>query len=159
MDWLGTLFLFLHIGGAIVAFGPTIAFPFLAARAAKEPVHGNFVLRSMEWLTAKVVEPGAVFVFLMGVGLIVTRGLNPLSEGWLALAIVLFIVTLSFSYFVQLPILRKMVALTSPTPASADGPPGPPPGFRELSVRAGRGGQFMSVMLIGMLFLMVAKPF
>jgi hypothetical protein len=44
MDWLGTLFLYLHIAGGIVAFGPTIAFPFIAARAAQEPMHGNFVL-------------------------------------------------------------------------------------------------------------------
>ncbi|MGI8657574.1 MAG: DUF2269 family protein [Candidatus Limnocylindria bacterium] len=160
MAWLGTLFLFLHIGGAIVAFGPTIAFPFLAARAAKEPAHGNFVLRTTEWLTEKVVEPGAVFVFLMGVGVILTRGHNPFQEGWLALAIILFVITLGFSYGVQLPVLRKMVALTSQPPLpSADGPPGPPPGFVELSGRAARGGQFMSLMLVAILFLMVAKPF
>ncbi len=62
MDWLGTLFLYLHIAGAIVAFGPTIAFPILASRAAKDPMHGNFVLRASESITEKVVEPGPLFV-------------------------------------------------------------------------------------------------
>ena len=32
MDW-GSIFLFLHVGGVIVAFGPSIAFPILASRS------------------------------------------------------------------------------------------------------------------------------
>jgi len=170
MNWLGTLFLFLHIGGAIVAFGPTIAFPFLAARAAKEPMHGNFVLRSTEFLMERVVEPGAVFVFLTGVGLIVTRGYNPLVQLWVGLAIVLFLTTLGYANLVQLPTLRKMVALTNrpPDEAAGGGPaaatvaagnPGPPPEFLALAARAARGGQFMSLMLFAILALMVVKPF
>jgi len=53
MEWPGTLLLFLHISGVIVAFGPTIAFPFLAARAAKEPIHGSFVLRASEFISSR----------------------------------------------------------------------------------------------------------
>lgn len=113
MDWLGTLFLYLHIAGVIVAFGPTIAFPFLGARAVQEPMHGNFVLRATEFLTERVVEPVAAFVFLTGVGLIFTRGYNPLTQLWLALAIVLFLVTFAFANLVQLRTVRKMVALTN----------------------------------------------
>jgi len=160
MDWLGTLFLFLHIGGVIVAFGPTIAFPFIAGRAAKEPMHGNFALRASEFITERVVEPGAVFVFLTGVGLIFTRGLNPLVHLWVAVAIVLFLITLGYANLVQLPTVKKMVAITSqPPPASAGAPAGPPPGFTELSARAARGGQFMTLMLFTILALMVVKPF
>lgn len=161
MDWLGTLFLYLHIGGAIVAFGPTIAFPFLAARAAKEPQHGNFVLRATEGITEKVVEPVAAFMFLMGVGLIVTRGYNPLEQLWVGLAIVLFLITFAFANLVQLPTVRKMVAITSqPPPAAAEGTPaGPPPEFVALGAKAARGGQFMTLMLFVILALMVVKPF
>ena len=170
MEWLGTLFLYLHIGGAIVAFGPTIAFPILASRAAKEPMHGNFVLRASEWITERVVEPGAVFVLLMGVGLIVTRGYSLVDDLWLTLSIVLFLITLSFSYFVQLRVVRRMVALTSMPPApagpgsgapasEAGAPGGPPPEFLELSARAARGGMFQTVMLFTILALMVVKPF
>jgi hypothetical protein len=162
MPWLGSLFLFLHIGGAIVAFGPTIVFPIIGARAAKEPMHGNFALRISELLTERVVEPGAIFVFLMGVGLIVTRGYDLVEDLWVTTAIVLFIITLSFSYFVQLKAVRAMIAMTSqpPPPAQAGGaPPGPPPGFPELSKRVARGGAFMSLMLVAILALMVFKPF
>ena len=158
MTWLGTLFLYLHIGGVIIAFGPTIAFPFISARAAKEPMHGNFVLRSSEWITSRVVEPGAVFVFLMGVGLILTRGYSLVDDLWVTLSIVLFLITLAFSYFVQLRTLHKMIALTS-GPPPPDAPPGPPPGFAELAASAARGGIFMTVMLFAILALMVVKPF
>ena len=158
MPWLGTLFLYLHIGGAIVAFGPTIAFPIIGARAAKEPMHGNFALRVTEFLTERVVEPGAIFVFLMGVGLIITRGYNLVEDLWVTVAIVLFIITLSFSYFVQLRTVREMIAMTS-QPPPPDAPPGPPPGFPQLSTRAARGGAFMTLLLFTILALMVVKPF
>ena len=145
MSWLSTLFLYLHVGGVIVAFGPTIAMPVIAARAAKEPMHGNFALRVSEFITEKVVEPGAVFVFLMGVGLIVTKGYNPLVDLWVGLSIVLFLITLGFSYFAQLPVIRKMIALTNqPPPAGAAGPP---PEFVALSSRAARGGRASSSSL------------
>jgi uncharacterized membrane protein len=157
MDWLGTLFLYLHIAAVIIAFGPTIALPFLAARAAQEPMHGNFVLRATEFLIERVVEPVAAFVFLTGVGLIITRGYNPLTQLWLALAIVLFVITFTFANVVQLRTVRKMVTLTNqPPPAGAAGPP---PEFVALSARAERGGQFMGVMLFTILALMVVKPF
>jgi hypothetical protein len=105
MATLGTIFLYLHIGGAIVAFGPTIALPFMAAKAAAEPMHGNFVLRVTEFLVSRVVEPGAGFVFLMGIGLIWTREWNPFAALWLGLSIILFLITISFSLFVQTPAL------------------------------------------------------
>lgn len=160
MELLGTIFLFLHIGGAIVAFGPTFAFPIIGARAAAEPMHGNFALRVSEFISNRVVEPGAVFVFLMGLGLIWTRGWNPFTTLWLAIAIILFLITISFAVFVQAPVVKRMIQLTSgPPPAPADGAPaGPPPEFVALSKRAGRGGMFSLLMLFTILFMMVFKP-
>ena len=157
MEWLSTLFLYLHVGGVIVAFGPTIAFPFIAARAANEPMHGNFALRVSETITEKVVEPGAVFVFLMGVGLIITKGYDPLAQLWVGVSIVLFLITLAFANLVQLRTIRKMVALTSQPPPP--GAAGPPPEFVALSSNAARGGMFMTVMLFTILALMIVKPF
>jgi hypothetical protein len=161
LEWLATLFLFLHIGGVIVAFGPTIAFPFLGASAAKEPMHGNFALRVSELIGERVVEPGAAFVFLMGVGLIVTRGYNPLTELWLLVSIILFLIIFIYSLTVQVPRVRKMVAMTSgPPPAAAEGvPAGPPPEFAELAAKSARAGMLSTVGLFILVFLMVFKPF
>jgi hypothetical protein len=181
MEWLGTLFLYLHISGVIIAFGPTIAFPFIAAKAAQEPMHGNFALRATHFINQRVVEPGAVFVFLMGVGLIITKGYNPLVDLWVGLAIVLFLITFTYSNLVQLPTVKKMIALTSqPPPIVVDatrpseqaamagpgtpavpgaGPAGPPPEFVALSAKAARGGMFMTAMIFVLVALMVVKPF
>jgi hypothetical protein len=160
MELLGTIFLYLHIGGAIVAFGPTIAFPFIGAKSAAEPAHGNFSLRLSEFIANRVVEPGAVFVFLMGVGLIWARGWNPFTTLWLAIAIILFLITLGFNVFVQARTVKRMIELTSGTPpAPADGAPaGPPPEFVTLAQRAARGGMFSMAMLFTILFMMVFKP-
>lgn len=159
MQWLGTLFLYLHIAGVIVAFGPLITLPIIGARAAKEPMHGNFALRTGAFISERVVLPGAVFVFLMGVGLIWSRGWNPFIELWLGLAIVLLLVNIGYAYFVQLPTVRKMVALTNRAPAPGAGPGGPPPEFVALSAKAARGGQFLTLMIFVILALMVVKPF
>ena len=94
----------------------------------------------------------------MGVGLIITRGYNLIEDLWVTVAIVLFLITLSFSYFVQLKTVRAMVAMTN-QPPPPDAPPGPPPGFVDLSSRAARGGAFMTLLLFTILFLMVFKPF
>jgi hypothetical protein len=160
MQLLGSIFLYLHIGGVIVAFGPTIAFPLIGARAAKEPMHGNFALRVSEFIASRVVEPGAVFVFLMGVGLIWARGWNPFTTFWLALAIILLAITIGFNVFVQSRMVRRMIELTSgPPPAPAEGAPaGPPPEFVALAQRSARGGMFSLLMLSIILFLMVFKP-
>ena len=160
MTLLGTIFLYLHIGGAIVAFGPTIAFPLLGVRASKEPQHGNFALRASEFIANRVVEPGAGFVFLMGVGLIWTRGWNPFTTFWLAVAIILFVITISFNVLVQARLVRRMIELTSgPPPAQGEGAPaGPPPELEAVSQRASRGGVFSLLMLSAILFMMVFKP-
>jgi len=157
LDWLGTVFLYLHVAGVIVAFGPTIAFPLIGAKASQEPMHGNFALRLSEFIASRLVEPAAVFVFLMGVGLIITKGYNPLEQLWVGVAIVLFLVTFAYANIVQIPTVRKMIALTSQPPP--EGASGPPPGFVALSTKAARGGMFQTAMIFVILALMIFKPF
>ncbi len=160
MELLGTIFLYLHIGGAIVAFGPVAIIPMIRSAASRDPMHGNFALRVSERIVVRVVEPGAVFVFLMGLGLIWTRGWNPFTTPWLAIAIVLFLLTLSFTLFVQLPTVKRMIELTSAASRPSDGrPSGPPPEFVVLAGRAARGTQLIMLDLAIILFMMVFKPF
>lgn len=179
MNW-GAIFLYLHIGGVIVAFGSSIALPFIAAKAQREPQHGNFSLRVSEFITERVVEPGAIFVFVTGALNLYARSLNPLTTFWVAAAIVLFVIAFAFANLVQLPTLRRMVALTGGRPAASGaattdveapahaglgtpaaagaGPAGPPPEFLALAAKAARGGQFLTLMVFVILALMVFKP-
>ena len=50
--WLFPCVLFLHVLGAIIAFGPTFAFPIIGAMGGAEPQHANFATR----VTARISE-------------------------------------------------------------------------------------------------------
>ena len=122
MEWLSTLFLYLHVAGVIVAFGPDDRLPVHRGQGGEvSRCTATSHCASAEMITEKVVEPGAVFVFLMGVGLIVTKGYNPLDQLWVGVSIVLFLITLAFANLVQLRTIRKMVAPDRSAAASRRG--------------------------------------
>src|SRR5439155_7682503 len=133
-DWV-PLFLFLHVMGAIVAFGPSFAFPLIGAASAREPQHAHFGAEISEVITKRIVLPLAVVQGITGVLLIVALGLDLLNTRWLLVSIVLYLIAIGYSYFVQLPTGGRMVELTAMAgggPPGAGGPPpgagGPPPG-------------------------------
>ena len=70
MDWVLAILLFQHVGGAIIAFGPTFTFPLIGAMGGREPQHVNFALRLAEAIEMRFVLPLAVFQGVTGVLLI-----------------------------------------------------------------------------------------
>jgi len=154
VSWVPWL-LFLHIFGAIVAFGPGFAFSFFGAAAGREPQHANFTLRTSRLVATRLVEPLAILQGVTGVGLILALGIDLLAAKWLLVGIVLYIVALSISFGLNMPNLRRLIELTSAPP----GPGGPPP---ELIARAARSRQYgmaMGGLVAVIVFLMVVKPF
>ena len=77
------LFLFLHVIGAILAFGPTYAFSIMGTMAGKEPQHANFSARQAEVICNMLVYPLAIFQGITGVLLIMRAG-DPPSEAAVA---------------------------------------------------------------------------
>lgn len=122
-------FLFLHILGAIVAFGPTFAFPLIGGLGAKEPMHGNFALRVSERIERGLVLPLAVVQGITGLGLVITGGIDLTTAHWLDVAIVLYLSALGFAYFVQTRRLERFIHLTSTPPAAASATGAPVPAF------------------------------
>jgi hypothetical protein len=155
------LLLFLHIGGAIVAFGPTFAFPFIGAAGGRDPQHAGFAATLTHTISKKLVTPVAIWVGLTGVGLIIVSG-RSLGELWLGTAILLYVLALGFSMLVAGPNSARLVeALGTPPPAPAPGSPspsGPPPHIAELVRKAQRNGQILSLFLVAIVFLMIFKP-
>jgi len=153
--------LFLHIGGAIVAFGPTFAFPLIGAAGAREPQHAGFAVRITASISKGLVLPVALWVGATGVLLIVVSG-RSVGELWLGLAIALYVLAVGFSLFVAAPNTARLVEAVSaapPTPApGAAVPAGPPPHVAALVAKAQRNGSVMGVLLIAILLLMVFKP-
>ncbi|HEX5824910.1 MAG TPA: DUF2269 family protein [Candidatus Limnocylindrales bacterium] len=153
--WLA-IFLFLHVMGAIIAFGPVFSFPIIGAMGGKEPQHANFATRVGSAISEQRVFPLAVFQGVTGVGLILVTGANLLATHWLLVGIALYLIVLGYNMFVQTPTVKKIIAMTStPPPPDASGPP---PELLAAIRKVQRGGMFSAVMIVLIVILMVTKP-
>ena len=158
--------LFAHILGAMIAFGAAFStFPLLGEMSGKEPPHGNFGARVSVAIAEKVTRPVAILQGVTGVGLIWSASIDLTKALWLDVAIVLYLIALGYALFVQIPVGRRIVELTSggPPPAAPGGAPagpaGPPPGLLEAAGKARRGGILIAILITIIVFLMVVKPF
>jgi hypothetical protein len=160
---LATL-LFLHVIAAIVAFGPTFAFPVIAKLGQQNPQHGLFSVELSERIETRMVIPVALTMPVTGVAMIFVTGISPFTNFWLGTAIILYTIAILYAWFVQVPAVREMAGLlrqmTPPpqgaTPA-AGAPAGPPPRLAEVGQKINRGGQFLAVMVVVIVLLMVTK--
>jgi uncharacterized membrane protein len=148
--------LFLHVFGAIVAFGPVYAFPIIGAMGGKEPQHANFATRVSDMISKQRVVPLAIFQGITGVGLILVTGINLLATPWLLIGIVLYLITISYNFFVQMPTTKKIIEMTSAPPPP--GSSGPPPELLALIRRVQLGGMFSGIMVVVIVLFMVIKP-
>jgi hypothetical protein len=171
--WL-SIFLFLHVFGAIVVFGPTFIFPMIASQAQKSPRNGPFAAALADLIERRIVIPGAIVQGLTGLALILIIGVDFASSAWhwLGLGIALYLVAILFAVFVQARNSEHMVELTKamaggPPPAVAggapgatpgDAPAGPPPEIAATAMKLQRGGIFLTVLIVSIVFLMVVKP-
>jgi uncharacterized membrane protein len=154
--WIA-IFLFLHVMGAIIAFGPTFsAFPIIGPMAGKEPQHANFAARLNEQITNLRVVPLAIFQGITGLVLIFLTGFNPFSQLWLGLGIVLYLIALGYALAIQRPVGHRIVELTATAPPP--GASGPPPELMAAVKRAQQGGMFLALMILVIVILMVTKP-
>ena len=150
------LLLFLHVLGAIVVFGPTFAFPLIASQARKSPQNGHFAAVVTDVIERRIIIPGAIVQGVTGVLLILVLGADLTSQAyrWLIPGIVLYLIAIGFAVAVQAPAVEKMVELTKTPP----GPEGPSPEFLALTKKLQRGGMFLALLIVTIVFLMVVKP-
>ena len=156
LSFLFPLVLFLHVFGAILAFGPTFAFAIIGAMGGAEPQHANFATRVSARIGDRLVEPLAIFQGITGVLLILITGRDLLASRWLLVAIVLYVIALAYSLSIQKRDVSRIIELTSaPPPPDATGPP---PGLPEVVARVQRAGMILGINVAVIVFLMVVKP-
>jgi uncharacterized membrane protein len=172
-------FLFAHILGAVIAFGPTFTFPIIGRLGGQERIHANFATRVSYAISHVQVTPFAILQGITGVGLVITGSIDVFKAPWLIVGIVLYLVALGYAIFVQTPTVRRVIDLTTmggnghagsaPRPAgpptATDGAPpagpgagGPPPELMGLIRRIQTGGLFLAALIVAIVFLMVVKP-
>jgi hypothetical protein len=156
---LRAFLLTLHVFSAIAAFGATFAFPFIGRIAQKEGAPVKWLLELMHMIESKWTTPFSLTVQPgTGAGLIIiSRGsINPFDWSaphrglWLFFALIIYITAISFAIFVQTPRVAKAIKMAE---AGQYGPE-----FGALMKKGARGGQFLTVLLIGIIILMVVKP-
>jgi uncharacterized membrane protein len=156
MSWY-VFFLFLHILTAILAFGTAmLAFPFIGAFAEKESAHVNFAFRLSFAMGRRGVTPLALATFGFGIVLIVLGGWNPLTDEWLLISIILFLVTVVDAQLMTLPTVRRLAELTASPAESATGTPSAD--VSKLVRKVKIGGTTSAVLLATITLLMVWKP-
>ena len=159
MDVVIGLLVFLHVLGAIAAFGPTFAFPIIGPMAGREPQHANFTLRLQEAIITRLVVPLAIVQGITGLLIVAVIGFDLLRQAWLLIAIVLYLIALAISLGVALPNLRRLLAATSapppPRPEGAPAPSGPPPHIAAMVARSRQLGMAQAVLIVLIVFLMV----
>lgn len=157
MDWFPWL-LFLHVLGAIVAFGPSFTFPVIGSMGGKEPQHANFATRVSQAISSRLVYPIGITLPITGFLMIWVRNidLSARTNWWLGIAIVLYAIAYGYAFFFQSRLVRRVIELTSaPPPPGASGPPPELPG---LVSRIQRGGMVLTILLVTIILLMVVKP-
>ena len=158
LAWLFPWLLFLHVLGAIVAFGPTFALSIVGAMGGAEPQHANFATRVSDAISSKRVQPVGFTLPITGLAMIAVVGINPLERDrwWLALGIVLYVIAYGYGFFVQRHLVARIVQMTSSPPPP--GASGPPPELMALIRRVQLGGMGMGLLIVAIVFLMVVKP-
>jgi hypothetical protein len=155
--------LWLHIFGAVIAFGPSFAFPIIGGMGGKEPMHANFATRVTERIERRMILPLAMLQGVTGLALLLNSGRNLTvsTNYWLGAGIVLYAIALSFSLFVQVKRVEHLIALTSappPAPAPGAAPAGPPPALLAAVKAVQQGGQILGLLVTVIIFLMIVKP-
>ena len=149
--------LFAHVLAALVAIGPNFAYSTIRSMGRTEPQHANFATRVTHAISDRLVYPVGLVIPLTGFAMIVVAAIDLTSRTywWLDLAIATYTAIYLYSFFVQRPLVGRIISMTStpPAPGGAISPEVP-----VLARRAQPGGTVMLVLLGLVVFLMVLKP-
>ena len=150
VPWL----VFLHVLTAIVAFGPTFAFAIYGAQAGQQPQHANFMAHANHVVSDRLVLPLALTMPVTGLLIVWASGIDLTAAHWLALAIVLYVIAILISIFVQRPATMKLIDLTATPP----GVGGPPPELTDTVRSIQSNGMMVGLLDVVIVALMVVKP-
>jgi uncharacterized membrane protein len=141
---------FLHVLSAIVAVGFNATYGIWLTRAAKDPEHESFVLRSVKVLDDRFANPAYGLLLITGLGMVLVGHLE-LSTFWIGGGLVLYVVAVLLGLLAYTPTLRKQIAALESGGHDA-------PEYRTLASRGRMLGIVVAIDVIVIVFLMVTKP-
>lgn len=145
-EWLK----YAHILLAIIAVGFNASYGIWLARAARDPKHEPYALRTIKVLDDRFANPAYGLLLVTGL-LMVWNADIPLSTFWISTSLGIYAVVLLLGLGVYAPTLRRQIrALEEQGSDSSD--------YRRLSTRGTVVGMVLAVLVLVIVFLMVTKP-
>lgn len=140
----------IHILLAITALGANITYGFWISRAARNPEALSFTLRGIKILDDRIANPAYGLLLITGIGMVLISGLT-FRTPWIAVSLVLFVVTIIVAAAGYTPTLRKQIEL-----AESVGPDSQE--YLAMSRRGTILGIVLAVLVIAITYFMVTKP-
>ena len=151
---LYNLVLVLHILAVIIGFGGMFIAGFYGNEARDRPGReGLIIAETTLKVTGGIPTVAVTAVPILGILLILmSDDAWKFSELWVSLSFLLYIVLVGLATGVQVPAIRKMVAMRSGADGAQSGQ------MQALGKKAATVGAIVNVLWVVILFLMVFKP-
>jgi uncharacterized membrane protein len=155
--WI-SLFLFLHVMGAIAALGPTLTYGIWIGLAEKADASTRaFTLNSIAWLDSRLPTPAYLAQAITGVFLIGLEGWSFFHTGWLVVGVAIYAALTITAVRLYAPAFRRQRALAdaiAADPADRDATAD----YAAAARTSGTYGAVVTGLTVIVAFLMVWKP-
>jgi uncharacterized membrane protein len=140
----------IHVLSAITAVGANLTYAFWLQRAGRDRDKLPWTIESIRRLDSRIANPAYIVVLITGIGMVLA-GAYSFETGWIAAAIVLYIVIAALGILAFAPAIRRQLAEAEADPTS------------EAYAAAARRSNTLGIVTVGLaviiVILMVAKPF
>ncbi len=153
-DDLYKLVLVLHILAAIIGFGGMFIAGFYGNEAGKRPGREGLAIAETTLAVTGRIPTAAIYaVPILGILLILMSDDTwKFSEAWISLSLLLYIVAVALAVTVQVPAIRRMVAVRQGAGGAQ------PLQMRAEEKKVATVGAIVNLLWVVILFLMVFKP-
>jgi len=148
---LVALLLLAHVLLALITIGGNLTNTLWLRLGEREPEHLAYTIRGIRAIDRAVANPAYALLFVTGIALALVTG-TPLTTGWLAVAIAIYVAAAILGYFVFGPVVRAELAALERDGVDA-------PEYLRRRSQARSLAIVTTTMVLVILALMVAKPF
>jgi uncharacterized membrane protein len=140
----------IHVLSAITALGANVTYAFWLRRAGTDRDRLLYSIDGVRKMDRAIANPAYIVLLLTGVLMVVT-GAYSFQTGWIAAAIVLYVLTAIVGITLFAPAIRRQQAEAERDPTS--------PAYAAAASRSNLFGVLTIAIVAVIVYLMVAKPF
>jgi uncharacterized membrane protein len=140
----------LHIVGAIALVGLHASYGFWIVRGSSHPEALPFTLRNIKWLDERIAFPAYAVILLTGLGM---GFLSPplFTAPWMMSGMILLALLFLVHLLVYRPTVLRMIRLLQSEGIES-------PSYQAAAGREAKLGIALTIVMVGVVFLMVVKP-